>query len=87
MDIYCSNVGYSCTFYPICTAYKMSMKRIDPFCLIHGKKMSEHVCLYCCLCFKPLTPEQCNVREDGQKEDVCKSCAEKEKKILGEKDG
>jgi len=65
----------------------MSMKRIDPFCLIHGKKMSEHVCLYCCLCFKPLTPEQCNVREDGQKEDVCKSCAEKEKKILGEKDG
>lgn len=53
---------------------------IDPVCLIHGKRMSEHDCLYCCLCFTPLTPEQCHVREDGQKEDVCLKCAKQEKK-------
>ena len=51
----------------------------DPVCLVHGKRMSEHVCLYCCLCFKSLTPEECNVREDGTKEDVCKECAGMEK--------
>ncbi len=58
------------------------MTEIDPVCLIHGKKMSKHelgFCLYCCLCFKSLTPEECNVRDDGVKEDVCKPCAEKEK--------
>lgn len=40
--------------------------------------MSEHICLYCCLCFKSLTPKECNVRADGAKEDVCKPCAVKE---------
>lgn len=54
------------------------MAKIDPICLIHGKKMSEHLCLYCCLCFKPLRPEECYVREDGVKEDVCVPCAERE---------
>jgi hypothetical protein len=53
--------------------------KIDPTCLIHGKKMSKHLCLYCCLCYKTLTPEECNVREDGKKEDVCVPCAEREK--------
>jgi len=48
---------------------------IDPVCLIHGKKMSEHVCLYCCLCFRDLTPDECHVRPDGMKEDVCNECA------------
>lgn len=52
---------------------------IDPVCLVHGKKKSKHLCLYCCLCFKPLTPEECNVRDNGQKEDVCKPCAKKER--------
>ena len=52
---------------------------IDPMCLIHGKRMSEHVCLYCCMCFKPLKPDQCNVREDGLKEDVCIDCAKRER--------
>jgi hypothetical protein len=55
---------------------------IDPVCLLHGKRMSKHelgFCLYCCLCFKPLTPDECHVRSDGKKEDVCKSCAAKEK--------
>jgi hypothetical protein len=28
---------------------------IDPVCLFHGQKLSEHECLYCCLCFKVLT--------------------------------
>lgn len=59
--------------------------KIDPVCLIHGKKWSEHklgYCLYCCLCFKPLTPEECHVKEDGTKEDVCVSCAEEERKQL-----
>ena len=59
--------------------------KIDPVCLIHGKKMSEHVCLYCCLCFKTLTPDECNVTADGKKEDVCKPCAEKERKVLDER--
>lgn len=52
---------------------------IDPVCLVHGKKMSEHDCLYCCLCFKSLTPEECNVLPDGNKEDVCVECANKER--------
>lgn len=59
----------------------MSKVKIDPVCLVHGKRMSKHLCLYCCLCFKPLTPEECNVREDGVKEDVCKLCAKKEKMV------
>ncbi len=50
----------------------------DPVCLVHGKKMSEHECLFCCLCFKSLTPDECNVRENGKKEDVCKACASEE---------
>lgn len=54
---------------------------IDPVCLIHGKRMSEHDCLYCCLCFEPLTPEQCHVLSDGTKEDVCKECAKLENQL------
>lgn len=60
----------------------MNKPEIDPTCLIHGKKMSEHDCLYCCLCFKSLTPEECHVLPDGQKEDVCIPCAAKEKAHL-----
>ena len=59
----------------------MAKGSIDSICLVHGKKMSTHHCLYCCLCFKPLTPEKCNVLEDGTKEDVCKSCAAKEQTL------
>jgi hypothetical protein len=47
---------------------------IDPVCLVHGKKMSEHECLYCCLCFKPLTKEECAFLPDGQREDICVEC-------------
>lgn len=55
---------------------------IDPTCLFHGKKSSQHDCLICCLCYKDLTPDECNVLEDGTKEDVCKSCAAKEKCVM-----
>ena len=57
---------------------------IDPVCLIHGKKKSEHLCLYCCLCYKSLTPDECNVLEDGKKEDVCKPCAAREQARMEE---
>lgn len=52
---------------------------IDPVCLIHGKKRSEHQCLYCCLCYVSLTLEQCNINEQGQRENVCVPCATQEK--------
>ncbi len=54
------------------------MNPIDPVCVFHGKRASEHVCLYCCLCFKSLTPEECHVRSDGEREDVCDECAKLE---------
>jgi hypothetical protein len=47
---------------------------IDPVCAIHGKRWSEHLygrCLYCCICFKPLTPEICAKDKDGNPYDVC----------------
>jgi hypothetical protein len=46
----------------------------DPVCAFHGKKASEHLCLYCCLCFKTLTPEECWVDEEGQRWDICVPC-------------
>lgn len=55
---------------------------IDPVCLIHGKKKSEHECLYCCLCYKPLTREECNVLPSGMLEDVCKVCAQREQELM-----
>jgi hypothetical protein len=53
----------------------------DPVCLFHGKRWSEHEggrCLYCCLCFKTLTPDECAVDADGQKWDMCVPCFEAE---------
>ena len=47
---------------------------IDPTCAFHGKKWSEHDhgrCLYCCICFKTLTPDECAEDLKGQKWDVC----------------
>ena len=71
------------------TAYKAAKKRltkkvgiIDPVCLVHGKRMSQHECLYCCLCFRSLTPDECNVTKDGKKEDVCVPCAKKEQAAM-----
>jgi hypothetical protein len=52
---------------------------MDPVCAIHGKRQSEHEggrCLYCCICFKPLIPDECAIDKDNQKWDVCKGkCA------------
>jgi len=61
---------------------KMSEPTFDPTCLVHGKKLSEHACLFCCLCFSDLKPEECNVLPDGTKEDVCKECAAQESKEM-----
>ena len=56
------------------------MPDIDPYCLHHGKRQSEHEdgrCIYCCICFSTLTPDQCAVDASGQKWDVCQGgCAE-----------
>jgi hypothetical protein len=52
---------------------------IDPVCAIHGKRSSEHEggrCLYCCICYRPLTPGECAVDAKGARWDVCKGdCA------------
>lgn len=56
------------------------MNKIDPVCLIHGKKMSKHVCLYCCLCFKPLAVEECNVREDEKRREMMSKIKEELKR-------
>lgn len=53
---------------------------IDPVCLLHCKKKSEHHCLYCCICFKTLVPEECWVDEKGQRWDICKECGEEEER-------
>jgi len=48
---------------------------LDPVCAIHGQRWSEHDggrCLYCCICFRPLTVEECATDSSGQRWDVCK---------------
>lgn len=56
--------------------------QLDPVCIFHGLRASEHDCLYCALCFSDLTVEECNVRADGMKENVCVPCAQDEAKLL-----
>ena len=60
----------------------MSAPLIDPVCLIHGKRRSEHDCLYCALCFKSLTPEECSYLPNGKQQDVCVPCAEAEQETM-----
>lgn len=53
----------------------------EPVCLIHGLAWREHAggrCLFCCLCFRELTVEECHVQADGTRIDVCDDCAAKE---------
>jgi len=60
---------------------EQALSGIDPICLHHGKRQSEHEggrCLYCCMCFRVLTPDECHVTADGMREDVCEACAEME---------
>lgn len=59
----------------------MDDSSIDPVWLVRGKRMSEHQCLYCCLCFVTLTVEECAINAQGIKEDVCQQCADMEKAI------
>lgn len=54
------------------------MSRIDPVCLVHGLKLSEHYCLYCYLCFESLTVDDCSIDEEGNPTDVCKRCVKEE---------
>ena len=55
---------------------------VDPTCLFHGKKHSEHHCLFCCLCYKALTIEECHLLPTGEREDVCETCAKHEADML-----
>ena len=54
--------------------------KIDPICVFHGLRRSEHLCLYCCLCFKTMTPEECDRLPSGERRDVCVECAENERR-------
>ena len=59
---------------------------IDPVCLVHGLRKSQHMCLYCTLCYKSLTVEECHMDSDGQRWDICEACAEEEARIMKERD-
>ena len=59
---------------------------IDPVCLFHGKRKSEHECIVCCICYRTLTFEECHVMPDGEREDVCNECAAKEAAVLAVKE-
>lgn len=57
----------------------MSEQRLlDPVCLFHGIRRSEHEggrCLFCCICFRSdLTPDTCYQDKEGQKWDLCWEC-------------
>lgn len=54
------------------------MPTIDPTCIFHGKRASEHICLVCCFCYRELAPGECHELPDGSREDVCNKCAELE---------
>lgn len=52
----------------------MTLKAIDPVCLLHGMRWSEHEfgrCLYCEICFKTLTPDECVTDANGERWNVC----------------
>ncbi len=55
---------------------------IDPTCAVHGKKMSEHECIYCSLCFKTMTKEERFVDSDGIPWDICIPCEQEEREML-----
>ena len=59
---------------------------IDPICIFHGKPASEHACLFCALCYEPLTEERCNRLPTGELEDVCVPCAKREARMAGTHD-
>ena len=54
---------------------------IDPYCIFHGRKRSEHFCLVCAICYRDLTIEECHILPDGSPEDVCNACAAREEAV------
>lgn len=52
---------------------------IDPVCIFHMLRRSQHECIYCCLCFETKTRDELSTDESGSLVDVCKKCAEQEK--------
>ena len=61
---------------------------IDPTCLFHGKKWSEHKygrCIYCPLCFRSDEYEHW-VDAEGQKWDICVGCKKYEDSMMGKND-
>lgn len=66
-------------------ASAQSTAPVDPVCIIHGTRWSEHEggrCLYCCICYLPLTPDECAVDQNGQKWDACKGQCARETGIV-----
>ena len=59
---------------PFLQSEKSQSASLDPVCAFHGKRLSEHECLYCCICFETLTRDQCHRGEDGQPWDICEPC-------------
>lgn len=55
---------------------------LDPTCLVHGLRRSEHECIYCCLCFASLTREECSRNEEGELQDVCRPCLADEQRRM-----
>lgn len=52
---------------------------LDPVCAFHGKRRSEHDCLYCCLCFRfDLPIEAFHALDDGTRVNVCEECHDAE---------
>jgi hypothetical protein len=52
----------------------MSEKSIDPVCLFHGIRMSEHEqlrCLFCCICFETKPKSGWATDSEGVTWDVC----------------
>jgi hypothetical protein len=53
-----------------------------------GKNPPPPFVTFCCLCFEPITFEQCHlIPETGEREDVCLLCAAHEAKRMAEKNG
>ncbi|MCR4340280.1 MAG: hypothetical protein NUW01_10395 [Gemmatimonadaceae bacterium] len=53
----------------------------NPVCAFHGMTAEEHEhgrCLYCCLCFETLTPDECWADESGDRWDMCRDCGERD---------
>lgn len=57
------------------------MDVIDPVCVFHGKRWSEHEggrCLHCPICFRSDLNYPHYEDPSGQKWDLCQECGERE---------